>query len=43
MRENIHSAGSTMLPQELMLSATGEHTNPSHYLEHLRSRFCPGA
>ena len=43
MRANVHSAGSTMLPQELMLSATGEHTNPSHYLEHLRSRFCPGA
>ncbi len=42
MRKNIHSAGSIMLPQELMLSATGEHTNPSHYLRHLRKRFCQG-
>ena len=43
MRKNIHSAGSIMLPQELMLSATGEHTNPSYYLHHLRKRFCKGA
>lgn len=42
MREHIHAAGSTKLPQELMLSATGERTNPSFYLKHLRSRFCQG-
>ena len=39
MGRRIHSKGSTLLPQELMASATGEGTNPEYYLAHLRSRF----
>ncbi|NIP94074.1 MAG: carboxypeptidase M32, partial [Akkermansiaceae bacterium] len=39
MQEHIHARGSTLLPQDLMESATGERTNPEHYLGHLRRRF----
>lgn len=39
MRTNIHSKGSTLFPQDLMLQATGERTNANHHLEHLRKRF----
>lgn len=39
MRDNIHAAGATLLPQDLMVAATGEKTNPEHYLKHLRTRF----
>ena len=40
MQDRVHAAGSTLLPQDLMESATGEPTNPEHYLAHLRERFC---
>ncbi len=39
MRQNIHQQGSTLLPQELMLTVTGETTNPSHHLKHLKQRY----
>lgn len=39
MRENIHAHGSTYLPQDLMIKATGEGTNPDYHLAHLRRRF----
>lgn len=39
MRRHIHSLGSTLLPQDLMRQATGEGTNPRHYLDHLKRRF----
>ena len=39
MRKNIHQHGCTFLPQNLMQQATGEPTNPQHYLNHLRHRF----
>ncbi|MEO1856005.1 MAG: carboxypeptidase M32 [Rubritalea sp.] len=39
MRKEIHSHGSTLLPQDLMVQATGESTNPSHHLKHLSNRF----
>lgn len=39
MREKIHQKGSTLFPQELMKSATGEGTNPRFHLDHLKRRF----
>jgi carboxypeptidase Taq len=39
MRKHVHAPGSTLHPQELMEAATGERTNPAHYLKHLRDRF----
>jgi carboxypeptidase Taq len=39
MRENIHAHGSTYLPQDLMIKATGEGTNPDYHLAHLKRRF----
>lgn len=39
MQKQVHAAGSTLFPQELMEQATGEATNPSHHLSHLRTRF----
>lgn len=39
MRSNIHAHGSTYLPQDLMLKASGENTNVEHHLAHLRQRF----
>ena len=40
MQDKVHATGSTLLPQDLMESVTGERTNPEHYLAHLRTRFC---
>lgn len=39
LRRKVHSKGSTLLPTELMRSATGRATEPQCYLEHLRRRF----
>jgi len=39
MRNNIHNHGGTYLPQDLMVHATGETTNPGYYIKHLRDRF----
>lgn len=39
MREKIHQHGSTYHPQDLMLRATSETTNPNYHLEHLKRRF----
>jgi carboxypeptidase Taq len=39
MRNSIHSHGSTLLPQDLMIQATGESTNPKYHLNHLTQRF----
>ncbi len=39
MRTNIHTHGSTYLPQDLMKKATGEGTNPAYHLAHLKRRF----
>jgi carboxypeptidase Taq len=40
MQDTVHSRGSTLLPQDLMKSATGKRTNADAYLTHLRKRFC---
>ena len=40
MQDKVHATGSTLLPQDLMESVTGERTNPEHYLAHLPTRFC---
>ena len=40
MQKKIHAKGSTLLPQDLMESATGSPTKPDAYLAHLRERFC---
>jgi carboxypeptidase Taq len=42
MRRSVHSRGSTLLPQDLMESATGSRTMAAPYLAHLRSRFLGG-
>jgi len=39
MRTNVHSKGSTLLPQDLMKAATGEGTNPTYHMAHLKRRF----
>ncbi|MGB0993267.1 MAG: carboxypeptidase M32, partial [Akkermansiaceae bacterium] len=39
MRTHIHSKGSTLFPQDLMLAATEEATNPQYHLTHLKRRF----
>jgi len=39
MRKNVHIHGSTYLPQDLMIKATGEATNPDYHLSHLKHRF----
>lgn len=39
MRTHIHAHGSSHLPQDLMLLATGETTNPNYHLAHLERRF----
>ncbi len=39
MRREIHQRGSTLLPQDLMQAATGETTNPSYHLEHIKNRY----
>ena len=40
-REHVHSQGSRLFPQDLMIQATGSPTKVSPYLEHLRKRFLP--
>jgi len=40
MKQHVHAKGSTLFPQDLMKAATGSPTEPSAYLQHLRSRFC---
>lgn len=40
MRTHIHSQGSQLLPQDLMLQASGECTSPCYHLAHLKRRFC---
>lgn len=39
LRERIWSKGSTMESQQLIAAATGEGTNPRHFLAHIRSRY----
>ena len=39
LRQEIHSKGATLFPQELMRSATGQETQSEPYLTHLRERF----
>lgn len=39
LQREIHAKGATLLPQELMRSATGSATDGTPYLAHLRSRF----
>lgn len=39
LRENVHVHGQTLTPQELMIQATGEPTNPSHHLAYLRKKY----
>jgi carboxypeptidase Taq len=39
MRRSVHARGSTLLPQDLMESATGSRTVAGPYLAHLRRRF----
>lgn len=39
MKVHIHTHGSIYLPQELMLQASGEKTNPIYHLAHLKQRF----
>jgi carboxypeptidase Taq len=39
LRREIHAKGSTLLPQDLMQSATGRETNATAYLAHLKERF----
>ena len=39
LQEKVHAHGATLLPQELMESATGDRTSAEPYLAHLRSRF----
>ncbi|MBK1833059.1 carboxypeptidase M32 [Roseibacillus ishigakijimensis] len=39
LRETIHARGATLLPQDLMTTATGRPTEGSDYLAHLRQRF----
>jgi carboxypeptidase Taq len=39
LQREIHAKGATLLPQDLMRSATGRATEGTDYLAHLRSRF----
>lgn len=39
LREKVHQLGQRDLPQELMVSATGEPTQTRYHLEHLREKF----
>jgi carboxypeptidase Taq len=41
LRANVHSRGSTLLPNELIKKATGQGTNAAAYLDHLTKRFNP--
>ncbi len=39
LREKIHQPGSSLLPPDLILAATGEPTNHAYHLSHLRNRY----
>ena len=39
LRSNVHSHGSTLLPNHLVLKATGQATHSGAYLDHLKKRF----
>jgi carboxypeptidase Taq len=39
LRQRVHQHGSVLLPGDLMLAATGQGTEASYHLEHLRTRF----
>lgn len=39
LREAIWNKGSTMDSQQIMAAATGEGTNPRHFLDHIRARY----
>lgn len=39
LNKNIHQLGSRYLPEEVMLKATGEKTNPEYHLAHLKDRY----
>lgn len=39
LRAKVHSKGSTLMPKDLMKSATGRETTPKWHLAHLRDRF----
>ena len=39
LADNIWSKASTLESQELMVAATGEETNPDHFLAHVRGRY----
>lgn len=39
LREKVHAQGGSILPGEVMKTATGSPTNAGHHLRHLRSRF----
>lgn len=42
LAEKVWSKGSTMDSQEILTLATGENTNPDHFLHHLRLRYLEG-
>ena len=39
LRDHVHTLGSTKLPRDMMIAATGEATDAKWHLEHLRERF----
>ncbi len=39
LRKNVHAHGQTFTPQQLMIQATGEPTNPAHHLAYLRKKY----
>lgn len=39
LRENVHSKGSTLMPREVIRTATGRELSPKWHLAHLRDRF----
>ena len=39
LRDNVHSKGSELTTDELMISATGEKLNSKYYLDHLSRRY----
>ena len=39
LRDNVHSKGSLLTTDELMIAATGEKLNSKYYLDHLSQRY----
>jgi carboxypeptidase Taq len=39
LRTNIHEPGKRFTPQELMIRATGEPTNPKYYVDYMKTKF----